>query len=254
MGKSINVNVSGTWRTVNKPYVNVGGTWRNVQGVWVNVGGTWYKSWPNAPVWTYNLFGGSFNGGEQIAEANAIASAMSTYGVFGSYSVSSCYRNSCATFACTGTGYFMLDGTLLIGPNMTIIHHSNFIGILNHSNGSCPVYIGSNINNETSNSFTIDDFTGGSYATKLNYPGATFTVTGSTNNNGTWTVSGSGAIFDGYSSTTVGVTGTVNTSVTDGQINTITSYPSPCNGCQNICTDYLTSWGRYNRTLQLWTS
>lgn len=248
MGKSINVNVSGTWHTVNKPYVNVGGTWRNVQGVWVNVSGTWYKSWPNAPVWSTTVGGWAYNGGEQINEANTIASAMSTYGVFGSYSVSSCYRDSCATFDCTGTGYFMLDGTLLIGPHMTIVHHADFIGILNHTTG-CSYFIGQSIINETSSSYTIN----GNYVSQLNNPGATFTVTGSTNNNGTWTISGGGATYDGYSSTTVNVTGTVNTSVTDGQINTVTT-SSPCSGCENACSDYIASWGRYNRTLQLWKS
>lgn len=50
----INVNVSGTWKTVKYCYVNVSGTWKTVGQIQVNVSGTW-KS-----VWSYSWSTGSW--------------------------------------------------------------------------------------------------------------------------------------------------------------------------------------------------
>lgn len=41
MGTALNVNVSGTWKTVVEPYINVNGTWKTVHNVWVKKAGTW---------------------------------------------------------------------------------------------------------------------------------------------------------------------------------------------------------------------
>lgn len=37
------INVSGTWKQINKIHVNVSGTWKRVNNAYVNVSGTWKK-------------------------------------------------------------------------------------------------------------------------------------------------------------------------------------------------------------------
>lgn len=42
-GPKAHINVSGTWKQINKIHVNVSGTWKRVNNAYVNVSGTWKK-------------------------------------------------------------------------------------------------------------------------------------------------------------------------------------------------------------------
>ena len=51
---TLHIKESGSWRTVDQPFVNVGGTWKTVREVHIKHGGSWQKS-HRTPHTEYNL-------------------------------------------------------------------------------------------------------------------------------------------------------------------------------------------------------
>jgi len=120
-------------KTVSQPYVKAGGVWRTCSNVYAKDGGIWNPVWPVLqiiPVVT--LFGGSFNGGEQVNEFNNIKTTMMNNGVFsGSSPLFPCYvhsRDSNAYWILTSGNYFYVDGTF-IGTTMQIDHWQDGLGV-----------------------------------------------------------------------------------------------------------------------------
>jgi len=46
---SIEINIGGTWKTIDTASINVGGTWKTPDSIEINVGGTWKTVWPTGP-------------------------------------------------------------------------------------------------------------------------------------------------------------------------------------------------------------
>lgn len=67
------INVSGTWKQINKMHVNVSGTWKRVNNAYINVSGTWKKFLASASA-------SSFSGGlGTTGSANTITGTARTY-------------------------------------------------------------------------------------------------------------------------------------------------------------------------------
>lgn len=126
------------WRQVSQPYVRVGGLWRACSNVYVKDSGLWKKVFPELqiiPVVT--LFGGSFNGGEQINEYNNIVSAMMANSVYSSSNL--CYvhrRDSNAYWILTPGNYFYVNG-VFIGTTMQIDHWQDGLGVDDNLHSPC---------------------------------------------------------------------------------------------------------------------
>ncbi|MDD3531319.1 MAG: hypothetical protein PHV99_01885 [Candidatus Pacebacteria bacterium] len=92
-------------------------------------------------VWSTSISGGAFNGHEQIVEADAIASAMSSAGGNGGTFGHSAGRRSYFQFTATNGVYFTLDG-VNIGSQMTIVHDQDWVGVANNICGNWDLFLG----------------------------------------------------------------------------------------------------------------
>lgn len=43
----VQINIGGTWKTIDTASINVGGTWKTPDTISINVGGTWKQIWPS---------------------------------------------------------------------------------------------------------------------------------------------------------------------------------------------------------------
>lgn len=67
------INVSGTWKQINKMHVNVSGTWKRVNNAYINVAGTWKKFLASASA---SSFSGALS---STGATNAITGTARTY-------------------------------------------------------------------------------------------------------------------------------------------------------------------------------
>lgn len=104
------INVSGTWKEINKMHVNVSGTWKRINNAYINVSGTWKKFLTSAT-------SSSFSAGFSTSAATAtITSAARTY-TLGSGNSG---QVKFASVAVGGTGFqYSINGGSFLGNDIT---------------------------------------------------------------------------------------------------------------------------------------
>lgn len=68
MANDTEINIGGTWKSIDNCEVNIGGTWKSVSTIEVNIGGTWKEVWAAL---AYALSGATI-GDTNIGDATAM--------------------------------------------------------------------------------------------------------------------------------------------------------------------------------------